>query len=265
VRNERNIGVRGPNGNYWRVLMHASGEFFMWAAADDVRPREIVERCVEAFRRNPDAVMVHGPVQLTFVRHAGTAELPNDMDLTSGSAVERVRTFTTKLQHNAMLYGLYRREALLRARFGNHYGHDYLLCLQACLLGPVEYVTTPLIRYQQRGDALDGTMYPPEEVTAKDLFWYRGVRRYKCWLTLIVGSGYLLTRRGPRLTCRLAATAAYVTSFVNRYRRYLASESVFILVSPLAWLLGPFRPAGTRIKAMLKAVPADGHSTKDDR
>src|SRR5688572_21008551 len=46
-RNTRNVGTRGPKGNFSRVLSHATGKYFMWASADDWRSSTVVEQCVE--------------------------------------------------------------------------------------------------------------------------------------------------------------------------------------------------------------------------
>ena len=249
-RNERNLGTRGPGGNFCRVLSHATGQYFMWASADDWRDASVVELCVEAFRRNPRAVLVHGPIELTLP--SGDGYLANAMDLGSQSAMTRARNFTRDMQHNAMIYGLFLREALVRIRYGNHYAHDYLVCLQACLMGPVERIAKPLIRYRQRSDSLDMVMYSAGGITIKDLLLYRGVRRYKCWLALVVGTWYLLILGRPRLSERIAGAASYASSFVSRYRRHLAGEVVFILAAPLAWLAEPLRPLGIRARSVLR-------------
>jgi hypothetical protein len=252
VRNKRNVGYRGPHGNFRRVLSHASAEYFMWVSADDVRSPTVVEECMRALLRNPRAVMAHGAIEVTFRDHPGVAVLGNAMDLSGATAADRVRRFTSGLEHNAMIYGLYRRAALASTRYGDHYGHDYLVCLQTCLLGPIEYIQSPLIRYQQRIDSLDAVMYPPERLTFTDLATYRGVRRYKCWLTLAAGCWYLARLEGPRGPEKAAATAAFAAAFVRRYASRLCREIAFIVFTPVAQLLRPFLPAGVRMAAALR-------------
>lgn len=252
VLNERNLGTRGPHGNFCRVLSHSTAPYFMWASADDRRDPGIVDACVRALQRNANAVLAHGPVQLTFNTREGVALLPNDMELSTDSTTARLRTFTMRMQHNAMIYGLFRRDALVRTVYADHYGHDYLVCLQACALGPVEYVQTPLICYHQRGDSLDAVMYPRSPVRLTDLLAYRGVRRNKCWTTLVMGSVYLLGLKESTWIARAGWVGGFGTAFVRRYWRHLGTEIAFILSWPLAWLVAPFLPAGTRIKTALK-------------
>jgi len=251
-RNERNLGTRGPHGNFCRVLSHSTAPYFMWASADDRRDPAIVEECVRALERNPKAVLAHGPVQLTFKTRDGMAVLPNEMNLASGSPTARLRTFTARMQHNAMIYGVFRREALVQTVYADHYGHDYLVCLQACALGPVEYVQTPLICYHQRGESLDAVMYLRVPLTLKDLLAYQGVRRNKCWTTLVMGSVYLLGLDESTWMARTGWVAGFGRAFIRRYWRHLGTEIAFILSWPVTWLVAPFLPAGTRLKTALK-------------
>src|SRR5215470_4660133 len=60
-RNPVNIG---QTRNFRRVLELSSGEYFMWACADDIRTPDAVQSCLEAILRNGDAVMAYGVVLL---------------------------------------------------------------------------------------------------------------------------------------------------------------------------------------------------------
>jgi glycosyltransferase involved in cell wall biosynthesis len=124
-RNPYNVGTRGPKGNFCRVLAHATGEYFMWASADDGRDPTIVERCVTALRRNPHAILAHGSIEVAFRNRRDIVEVSNGMDLEIADPVARIQRFTCEMSHNAMIYGVFRREALLQTRYGNHFGHDW--------------------------------------------------------------------------------------------------------------------------------------------
>jgi glycosyltransferase involved in cell wall biosynthesis len=56
IRQQRNIGL-SPNHNF--VLQQSRGEFFKWAAADDLYGRDLLLRCVEALDELPDVVLAH--------------------------------------------------------------------------------------------------------------------------------------------------------------------------------------------------------------
>src|SRR5437870_2543767 len=53
-RAEQNMGAIW---NYNRVFELASGEYFMWAAHDDLRDSRYVSACVDALQSRPDAVL----------------------------------------------------------------------------------------------------------------------------------------------------------------------------------------------------------------
>jgi glycosyltransferase involved in cell wall biosynthesis len=56
VRQSRNIGL-SPNHNF--VVQESRGEFFKWAAADDLYGRDLLKRCVDALDEHPDVVLAH--------------------------------------------------------------------------------------------------------------------------------------------------------------------------------------------------------------
>jgi glycosyltransferase involved in cell wall biosynthesis len=230
-RNAVNLGVIA---NFRRVFELSSGDYFVWACADDLRPATAVENCVETLLRNSSAVMAHGAVLVRLEGREDLVEASNEMDLSGLGAAERVRVFTKGIKHNAMLYGLYRRSALAKGTLGTCLGHDYLLCLQMCLLGPVEYIKKPIIVYQERGSVpSDNPMYRDRSLTIVDLL--RSTRR-KCWTVLLMGCYYLARIRSISLTQRVFGVASHAFTFSRLYRVRLAKEVVFHLFTPARWL-----------------------------
>jgi glycosyltransferase involved in cell wall biosynthesis len=219
--------------NFRRVLKLSSGDYFMWTSADDCRPPEAVEHCVQAMVRNPQAVMVHGPVLIKVPGREGLVEVSNAMDLSSPEPSKRVRSFTRYLQHNAMVYGLYRRDALGEAIYRSwSYGEDYLMCLQMCFLGPVEYVRIPMITYLQKA-LPDRSPIPDLTLTLGKLVDLRPHLRRKGWAMLLLGCYYFMKIPSLGLKNKLQAAVAHVFSFTLRYRSRLAKEIVFIIFWPV--------------------------------
>jgi glycosyltransferase involved in cell wall biosynthesis len=233
-RNPLNLGVYA---NFRAVVALASGEYFMWAAIDDLKPPDSVARCVQALLQNARAVMAHGNVLVCTAGGETLVEYRNEVHATSTSAAARVRRFTYGLRHNAMLYGLYRREALTQGRLGNHLGQDYLLCLQMCLLGAIEYVGTPIIIYRERQTiGSSSPMYKEAPVTLTHLLTASRVYRRKCWTVLLLGCYYLATIGKVPWSERLGAIAAHVTTFAPLHRSRFATEIVYQLFEPVVWL-----------------------------
>lgn len=227
----------GVYANYRRVVALATGEYFMWAAADDLKPPTAVEECIKAILKNDRAVMAHGIVLVRTAGGAGLFEYANSMHLTEASAGARVRAFTRGLRHNGMLYGLYRREALTNGILGNHIGQDYLLCLQMCLLGAVEYIETPMINIRER-EAIPttGPMYREKPLTLSHLFKANRIYRRKCWTVLLLGSYYLATIGTVPWSERIRAITAHLATFAPLYRSRLARELLYQFFEPIVWL-----------------------------
>ena len=233
-RNPVNVGVYE---NFRRVVTLATGEYFMWAAADDLKPPTAVEHCVQAILRNERAVTAHGIVLIRTADGKESAEYPNEIPLADTSAATRIRNFTYGLRHHGMLFCLHRRAALLQARLGNHVGQDYLLCLQMCLLGAIEYVPVPVIIYQERGRRPStNLMYDKVPMTLSHLVTANKIYRRKCWTVLILGCYYLATTGQVRWSERWSAIGAHVTAFGSLYRSRFAREILYQLFEPVLWL-----------------------------
>lgn len=242
--------------NFRRALAHASGTYFAWNAADDWRDPEVIADCLAAFASCPGAVMVAGPVIADDVKAGRRVRVEPRFDLTAADPAERVVEFTRNMQHAAMLYGLYRRDVLARLTFPSHSGQDYLVCLQACVAGPVLTIARPIITYRHVWGETDTPMYRVERPTARDLLVYRGVRRRKCWTTLLTGAWYILRVEGASPLARLRAAAAHAAAFTRRYWTGLLTECAFMLAEPAATLLRPLVPAGRRLKHRWRRSPA---------
>jgi glycosyltransferase involved in cell wall biosynthesis len=90
IRQPRNMGL-SPNHNF--VVEQARGEFFKWAACDDLYGRDLLLRCVEALDQHPHVVLAHSwtaAIDATGkVMHAYKYPLATD----SPSAPERFRSY----------------------------------------------------------------------------------------------------------------------------------------------------------------------------
>jgi glycosyltransferase involved in cell wall biosynthesis len=234
TRNSVNIGL---TANLRRVLALSAGEYFLWAAADDLRPSTAVQSLLGPLRKNERAVMCHGPVFLKLLGRDDLDQTTNEMDLSDSKAGNRIRTYTHKLTSQCIIYGLFRRNALERTVFPNTYGQEYLFCLQLLLLGPFEYVTAPMVVYSTRRTVPhDNPMYPDIPFTLFDLLTDGGMRRFKCWTVLLVGCYFLLKISGIGLYHRFRAAIAHVLAFVCKYRRKLSQEILFQLFLPVSWI-----------------------------
>jgi glycosyltransferase involved in cell wall biosynthesis len=90
IRQPRNLGL-SANHNF--VAEQSRGEFFKWAAADDLYGRDLLQSCVDALDQHPDVVLAHS--WTAAIDGAGNVmqayKYPLSTD--SPSASERFRSF----------------------------------------------------------------------------------------------------------------------------------------------------------------------------
>jgi glycosyltransferase involved in cell wall biosynthesis len=113
IRYVRQLDNRGPAANFQYVLNEAKGEYFMWAAHDDLWGADFVSAGVEALALDQDAVAAFGRVE--YVNQENEIFL---IDLPPyGLCNNPYRSTATYLNTNIpdhLIYALYRRAFLTR-------------------------------------------------------------------------------------------------------------------------------------------------------
>lgn len=137
-RNKKNLGVRA---NMRIVLEMAKGEYFMWAADDDLWSSDFISTLYEKLEMHPDAGVAMGAVRM--VNEDGS--LINEIEFTGKDNPDQKNFFnmvTTVAippqKHNLFIYGLFRTEILKKAMdgFNDDSCRDrLLLCLIALTAG----------------------------------------------------------------------------------------------------------------------------------
>jgi glycosyltransferase involved in cell wall biosynthesis len=142
-RNERNLGAAV---NFNRTFELASGEYFKWAAHDDMLAPEYLEQCVAALDAHSDAVLCQ-----TLVHQIGeSGESLSIFDSGTPNADSRrpsVRFAASILtRHHALdVFGVIRAEALAKTHLHLPYaGSDKVLLAELALGRPFTYVKEPL-------------------------------------------------------------------------------------------------------------------------
>jgi glycosyltransferase involved in cell wall biosynthesis len=108
-RNEENIG---STRNYNHVVALARGEFFRWAAADDLSGPEFLAVCIDALDRNDDLVLAYPRTQLIDADGSVVADYDDRMHLVDDRPSERFITVLQELRLCNVIYGLTRTGAL---------------------------------------------------------------------------------------------------------------------------------------------------------
>jgi len=150
-RNERNLGA-GPN--YDLCYARARGEFFKWAAHDDLLAPTYLEKTVALMAANPDAVLCCvgiteiGPRDE--VLRAYTNVLPG---IDSSSPARRLAGMILYRHQCEDFFGLYRRKALEGSDLhGLYAGSDRVLLAEIALRGRCVMVQEPLFLHREHND-----------------------------------------------------------------------------------------------------------------
>ena len=111
VRNRMNIGVAG---NFNQAFRLSSGEFFKWAAYDDLCARDFLFRCVEVLDRDPDVVLAY-PRTVGIDEHGrATVSHAPGPDLTSPDPAIRFAHIMRAPFWATSLFGLIRAEVMAK-------------------------------------------------------------------------------------------------------------------------------------------------------
>ena len=145
---ERNLGAAW---NFNRLIPLAEGEFFMWAAHDDVFAPSFVRRAVEVLDADPEAVLAC--VGLVYIDADG--ERISDMVLTgpspSSDPVQRFRLAVNEPKWN-QIFGLMRLDVLRAVReMGAYAGADEVLLCDLSLRGRFLEIPEPLFFHREHG------------------------------------------------------------------------------------------------------------------
>jgi glycosyltransferase involved in cell wall biosynthesis len=120
--------------NFRFVLREARAPYFVWAAADDALRPSLLERACALLDARPDVVCCVPRVD--FVNAEGRVTPAAGTRPLLGDIRDRVRAYLRDPADNSRFYGLYRREALVRAvPEDEFYGVDWAIVLGTLLAG----------------------------------------------------------------------------------------------------------------------------------
>ncbi len=132
-RSEQN---RGASWSFNSVFRLSAGEYFKWAAHDDLCAPAFLDRCVPALDSAPAAVLVFPKCRLTDALGTTLRDHEDDLDARESRPHERLRHVVRALGYANPVYGLIRADALRQTRLlGAYPSADYVLLAELALLG----------------------------------------------------------------------------------------------------------------------------------
>jgi len=132
-----------------RVLELATGQFFKWAAHDDICAPTFLERCVETFRSESSAVVLVYPHSTVIDEHGAVLREDWDrLDLREPTPHERIKHLVwNPADTGSSFAGLMRTSALRQTRGILAFpGADYVTLAELALLGEFREIPELLFR-----------------------------------------------------------------------------------------------------------------------
>ena len=145
-RNETNIGA---SANYNLTFKMARGDYFKWAAHDDLCAPTYLECCVEALERDPKVALAYTQAQAIDGEGNVVKVYPGKQHFDSPSPRVRFYEFVLDPHPVVAVFGVMRREVLGRTRLiGKYAGSDRPLLSEMSLLGKFHEVPEILFYYR---------------------------------------------------------------------------------------------------------------------
>lgn len=212
----------GGNANFHLVLDLARGEYFKWAAHDDLCDASFVERCVAVLDGDPSIVCCHARTVKIGADGEPVAGLPDPTRASAGGADPRARVrFRDVLLHTgyaARSFGLMRTAALRTCRpLLPVYGSEKVLMAELALRGRFHDIDEVLFfeRVHAKSASALGTASAQQAFAAPSGAGGRLVPRLR-----LLG-GYLgAIRRAPLAAPEKLRCAAAVGSYLLQVRKW---------------------------------------------
>lgn len=174
IRYYRNVRNLGAAANFNRCFELAVGEYFKWAAHDDLIAAEFLDKAVLALDENPDAVLAHALVEM--IDEQGSSLGIYDPSRLGTDAARASDRFWGRLRECwcKEAFGLIRSNALARTgRIGAYGDADRALVAELTLLGRLITIPEPLFMNREHSSRYTRTaIYNPYQ----NLSWYTGGR-----------------------------------------------------------------------------------------
>ncbi|MBN1630773.1 MAG: glycosyltransferase family 2 protein [Thermoleophilia bacterium] len=133
-RNDENLGAAR---NFNNTFALSRGQYFKWAACDDIHLCDYLQRCVEALDENPDVVLAYPRAREISEDGRPLHESLDPLELSDPSPARRIHHMLWASRKVHMVFGLMRREVLAQTDLLlAENGADRLLLTKLAIMGP---------------------------------------------------------------------------------------------------------------------------------
>lgn len=225
IRYYRNGQNRGATWNFNHVFELSTGEYFRWAAHDDLCAPELLERCVELLDTDISAVLSYCKTRLIDEHGKMVRNLVVNSNVRSSKPYKRFLSSVFS-PPQIQVFGLIRSKILEKTRLiGNYSSSDRTLAAELALLGRFCEIPEYLFFYRRHTGQSTGSEYPTRHARES---WYDPTRTGKITFPhwRLLREHLISIRRVPlncfdRMLCHL-----YLCRWIIRVRRDLAKNLI---------------------------------------
>ncbi len=267
IRYSRNDTNLGAAKNFNRVFALSSGEYFKWAAADDVLEPDFLLRCVSVLERDPLAVLAYPRVTIIDQLEEAsqrTRRCYHRPNLQSPLARERIREifFATppSMFVHYLIFGLM-RSATLRDTplIRNYVGSDVCLLVDLALRGKLVEVPEELLHIRWHRDSYTHHVRRSKLAAGKEglteVRWFDPTKRTTIILPAwrFLWEHFLSTARCNETLRERIVIAGLLCRATNRQRELLGKELRLAITEALRRRM-PFRLVARRLAFVLEKI-----------
>ena len=230
VRLFRHEENQGAAANYNFALEKARADYFKWAAYDDLLDQRFLARCVAALDEAPeDVVLVYPKTQIIDSNGRVMETYDDKLDLRMSRPSERLRKLILDLTLSNAIFGLLRKDALLRTRrHGNYNEADRVTLAELALEGQFWELPEPLFLRRMHPEVSTARSRSAREVAS----WFDPTNRRRLFLMpktrLFLEHFVAIARSDLGLAEKLRCASAFVGASVARTRRNRVTRKAFL-------------------------------------
>ena len=159
IRYHRNATNLGVSRNFNLCFHLSRGEYFKWAAANDLCASDMIERCVEVLDRRPDAVLCFAKTRIIDERGDLQADYEDQLNLQGDLPSDRFRMLLRGINLVNVAYGVSRSSALRLTRLEQPYSNsDVAFLAELVLYG--KFVEVPQTSFFRRMFEVTAEKFP---------------------------------------------------------------------------------------------------------
>lgn len=227
----RSAENRGASWNFNRLVDIAQGEYFKWAAHDDLLAPSFLRRCVAVLDAQPEVSLCYTKAVTIDADGAVLTEYDLPPYAVESRPSQRVRRVLFEPSPCYESFGLTRRAQLSRTnRVGAYTGSDRTLILELSIMGRFHEVPETLFLHRQH---LDRSVHRYANGRTRNLWFdpsWSGRRSAPRWRLLREYAAAIA--RAPIPAAERTRVAALLPGWAVRNRRTLAREAAGFVVRP---------------------------------